>query len=213
MISLITKKHRAGFTLLELMVSVAIISLITGITLYNQKNFSDQVSLQNTVSDVELTVREAQSYSIAVREFAAGTGEFAVAYGASLILAGSGSSNTSYFSFVDRKVLNYKYDTPSVCLPGTDPDSECLKKNTLTGRNIISDICAIRSDLSEVCNGSVARVDISFKRPNPNAILVFMNPGGNETQSGSIGARIKFTSPSGVVSSLYVYTSGQIAVQ
>ncbi len=207
----LTKKQNTGFTLIELIVSIGIISLITGVVLYKQKGFSDQLSVLNTASDIELVIREAQSYSIAVREFAASSDEFTVAYGISANLRNNGSSNTSYLSFVDRGALNNYYDTPTACTPG--PTSECLQRNNLSGQNTISDICVIRKN-NQSCGNSIARLDISFQRPSPNAILTFFNAGGNPTpQPQAIGARIELTSPAGITKNVYIYTSGQIAVQ
>lgn len=203
---------KEGFTLVELLISIAIIGSITGIVIYNQGKYSDNLALTNTTTNIELILREAQSYSIAVREFAATTDEFNVAYGTSFNIGNSGSSNTSFLSFVDRGTLNGYYDTPTTCLPGSS--SECLLRNNLTGKNIISDLCVLQANNQKTCKPSVARLDISFLRPNPNAIITFFNAGGNTVSfSNSEGARIEVTSPSGAVQNINIYNNGQISIQ
>ena len=118
----ISSKHKravtlfsAGFTLIELMVSVAVIALVTAVIVYNQGDFSDKISLVNTASDIELQIREAQVYGVSVREFQPSSNEFNFAYGVSINLnAFAGTLGpTSYVSFIDRVTKDARYATPA----------------------------------------------------------------------------------------------------
>ena len=64
-----TKKTviNAGFTLIELMVVIAIFTLITTIALFDQGKMNSNVLLTNLAYDIALSVRQAQSYGIGVK--------------------------------------------------------------------------------------------------------------------------------------------------
>jgi prepilin-type N-terminal cleavage/methylation domain-containing protein len=208
-------KNHKGFTLIELLVSVAIIGMITAVIMFNQSSFSDRLALSNTVSDIELEIRQSQVYGVSVREFASTPGEFTLAYGASFIIGGTGSSNSSFISFADKKnpTANGYYDTPTAtCTP--DAMTECLRRTNFTHGNIITKLCVIQSNGASECSPSVGRIDITFLRPNPDARIAFFNSAGTQiSYPNHLGARIELRSPKGVFSSVVVSTAGQISVE
>lgn len=204
-------KSRA-FTLIELLISLAIIALITGAVVFNQSDYSDRLSLSNAANDMVLDIRQAQIYGVSVREFAPGTSEFNLAYGISFNIGNPGSSNTSYILFADRAPSNGYYDTPLTCLPGAL--SECLDRSTLTRGNTITNLCVVKNDNSTQCAPSPGRIDITFLRPNPNANIIFFNNAGNQVSFGNYkGAKIELTSPHGLKKYVYIYTTGQVSIQ
>jgi len=202
----------SGFTLVELLVSVSIIGIITSVVVFNQQDFTDQVSLTNTTSEISLQVREAQTYGVSVREFNTGTAEFNLGYGVSFNLNNSpGSSNSSYIYFADRPGTdnNGIFDTPGFCFPGSG--SECLNRLFLSRGNTITALCAYLSD--NTCR-TVARMDITFFRPYPNARVIFFNNGGFIVPFPTAkGGKIEVTTPTGKVQNVVVYTTGQIAIE
>jgi prepilin-type N-terminal cleavage/methylation domain-containing protein len=204
------KVLHGGFTIIELIVSISIISVITAVFIFNQRNYADAILLQNSANDLELQIREAQVYGISVREFSSGGGEFTAGYGVSINVSAptGGDGGLSAISFADRVTGtgNGSYDTPLVCAPG--PTSECIEKVIISRGNYVSGICVIQSD--NTCNTTVSRMDISFLRPNPNAKMVFFQGDTPTLYSGYIGARITMTSPKGLIRYLYIYTTGQI---
>ncbi len=205
------KRATRGFTLVELLISVSIMGLITGIVVFNQGEFSDNIALSNVVNEMELQIREAQVYGTGVREFSPGTNEFDAAYGVSFNIGSAGASNSSYISFADRGLQNGYFNTPASCQPG--PSSECIRVHNLTRNNIITDLCVIQSNNSTVCNPTVARVDITFNRPDPVAKIKFFNASGGVTNFvNHRGAQIEITSPKNKVMTIQVYTTGQIAI-
>jgi prepilin-type N-terminal cleavage/methylation domain-containing protein len=210
--AMIHMRNQKGFTLIELLIVISIIGIITGIVVFNQSGFADQISLSNTASEIDTIVREAQVYGVGVREFAPNTSEFALAYGASFNLGLQGSSNTSFIQFADRGTRNGAYDTPAACQPGTT--SECLGRYNLTRGNTITRLCVIQAAGNEQCSPQVSRIDVTYVRPNPDARLVFYNSGGSQvTFPNHRGARVELTSPQGRVVNLYIYRTGQIAIQ
>lgn len=207
-----------GFTVIELLVSVGIIVLITSVIVFDQKDYNDQASLINTLTDIELGIRQAQTYGVGVREFSPGTNEFNVYYGAHFSLAaGQNSTNDSYIIFADRGVSpNSAYDgthdnTTKTC--SSTAGSECYIYYQITRNNIINSICAINSG-SETCAPTVAGVDIVFKRPDPAANFRFYNPAGASiTLPNAVGAKIEILSPNGRIKGIKVYKTGQVAIE
>jgi prepilin-type N-terminal cleavage/methylation domain-containing protein len=203
-----------GFTLIELLISISIIALLTGVAVFNQSDFSDQLALTNLTSEIDLQIREAQTYGVSVREFSPGTNNFNIAYGVSFNLGNPGSSNTSFFSFADLLPQNGYFDTPTSCEPG--PSSECLSRYNLTRGNTLTDMCVIEAGGGTVCKAGVGRIDIVFVRPNPTAKIALFNNSGsvvNTTYPGFKGVKFEFTSPQGKKQYIIVYTSGQVSIQ
>ena len=201
-----------GFTLVELLVSVSIIGIITSVVVFNQQDFTDQVSLSNTTSEISHQIREAQTYGVSVREFNTGTAEFNLGYGVSFNLNNTpGDSNSSYIYFADRPDTNNngRFDTPGICLPGSG--SECLSRVYLSRGNTFTNLCAFLADNSCL---SVARMDITFIRPYPNARVVFFNDAGAIMSLPTAqGGKVDITTSAGKVQKVVIYTTGQIAVE
>ena len=64
--NILTIKHPVskGFTLIELLISMGIIALLTGVVVFNQSDFSDQLALSNLTNEIDIQIREAQTYGI-----------------------------------------------------------------------------------------------------------------------------------------------------
>jgi len=204
-----------GFTLLELLVSLAIIGMITAVVVFNQGDFSDQVSLGNVANEMDIQIREAQIYGTSVKELYLNSNLFSYAYGVSFNLNSNGN-NYSYVTFADVDKDNF-YDFTSwiTCTP-TGASGECVKINQLGRNNTIQDICVIDSNNTNQCKaqGAVGRIDIRFQRPNPTALLSFRNTSGNIiTFPNHKGVKIVLQSPKGSVKNILVYTTGQVSIQ
>ncbi|MDP2651722.1 MAG: type II secretion system protein, partial [bacterium] len=61
------KTQSSGFTLVELMVVLAIIGVVMSIVLTNQGSFNKTLILQNTTYDIALTLRNAETYGLGSR--------------------------------------------------------------------------------------------------------------------------------------------------
>lgn len=204
-----SKHHSRGFTLIELLISISIMTIIVTVIMLNQRNYTDVAILRNTADVLGITLSEAQAYGIAVREREIGSADFASAYGISLTLLESGAQ-TGYIFFADRN-NNLVYDNGWSC--PADGSSECKEKIIFPGGAYVESFCILRSSGGDICN-NVSRVDISFRRPEPEARLKFFNNGGNEYTPANInGAQIILRSPSGLTRQVKIYTTGQISVQ
>lgn len=198
-----------GFSLVELIVTIGIVSVILTIIVSNQSKYADIAALGNLADEIGLTLSQAQSYGIAVRELSPGSDDFSAAYGLSMSLLPSGS-NTSYLFFADRNA-NHAYDGDWTCATGGA--SECLDKKQILRGHYIDTICVVPTSGAEECSG-IGRVDMSFVRPHTEAQIVFFDTSGSlYTPSSLKGAHVTFKSPTGISRSVVVYQSGQISVQ
>ena len=202
------KTHR-GFTLVELVMSLGIITIILTLVLSNQSKYTDGTALTSLADDIGLSLSQAQIYGVSVKEFSPGSNEFNSAYGVEFNLTDSGS-NDAYISFADRGSRNFQYDDGWACPIGGS--SECLSKTTITRGNMITALCSITANNQESCN--IGRIDVIFVRPLTNANFTFFNSAGNKfTVPNARGARIMLESSSGATRSVVVYTTGQISIQ
>ena len=193
---------------MELLVSIAIVSVILTVVVSNQSTYTDGAALTNLADEISSTISQAQAYGIGVREFSPGSSEFSASFGLTFSLLGSGS-NTAYLSFADRNG-NKIYDEDWSCPVGGT--SECREKVSIARGNYIESLCVVFIPGPDICN--VGRVDISFARPSTEAQILFFNTGGESfSPAGRKGAKVVLKSPSGLTRSVVVYTTGQVSVQ
>ncbi|MDO8471011.1 MAG: prepilin-type N-terminal cleavage/methylation domain-containing protein [bacterium] len=201
-------KDNQGFTLTELLVSIAIVSVILAVVVSSQSTYTDGVALTNLADEISSTISQAQSYGIGVREFSPSSSEFSASYGLTFSLLASGSDK-DYLSFADRngdKIYNGDWSCP---IGGA---SECREKVSITRGNHIESLCVIRTSGADICE--VGRADISFARPSTEAQILFFNLGGLPfNPAGQKGARVVLKSPSGSTRSIIIYKTGQVSVQ
>lgn len=187
-----TRRRRArGFTLMELLVVTGIVVIISAIMLANHAAFGGSITLRNLAYDIALSLREAQTYGISVRQF---QGDFSAGYGVHIRL----SSPTEYILFADGVTQNSVYDA-----------GELVRSASIAGGFHIADVCIVPAgQSSELCAGDgVTQVDITFVRPEPDAHIRYN--GTTAAQS----ARIVLQSPRGDQKNVIVETAGQISVQ
>ncbi len=181
---------RRGFTLIELVVTIGIMALITGVTLANHSKFGGQVMLRNLAYELALAVREAQTYGVSVRKTNSAS-NFDAGYGIYFNL----STPKEYSIFIDS--------TPDGLL--TNTLEEVTKYNIGRGYEV-SSLCLVENSGS--CT-PVNRIDILFKRPEPDAII---RGNGAENKIYS-RAEIVLKSPRNDTMKVVVEVSGQISVE
>lgn len=160
-------KKNKGFTLVELVVAVAIFAFMTALLLAKYGTFNQSVLLTNLAYDIALVIRNAQSYGLNVKSVPVVNGtnysnDFSKPYGVRLSISTTGTpaANTQVLLFADLN-QNERYDT-----------GETISTYYLKRGNTISVLCGGPTGL---CNNSLTSVDIVFKRPDPNAIMTGRN--------------------------------------
>jgi len=191
----------SGFTLVELAVSVSIVSLIMLVVLFTYSSFNDNLALSAAGQEVASAVRQAQTYGLSVREVTAGGGQFTSAYG---IYFDPRNDSTHYYIFVDKDG-DGKYDQGNGCGRG---NTECVERGILRNNVIISSIC----DASRCPPPEARTLNITFLRPNPDATISFVNSGG-AIVGNSLTGKVRLLSPKGKALTVTVESTGQISVQ
>lgn len=182
------KINTKGMTLIELLVVMAIITILTGITIFDHNSFRSAISTQNLANDIALSIRKAQSYAIGVRS----DSSFAVknGYGISFVTKNSdgnplSGSNKSFIIFADVS-LDKKYtftDTneEKKCNITPTDTNECKEILSINGNDKISAIYYLNSSGTKVKEANNnGRLDIFFNRPNPDALFCY-RPDGNDS--------------------------------
>jgi prepilin-type N-terminal cleavage/methylation domain-containing protein len=198
--TLVQKKSNAGFTLVELMVSLAIMVIILAVVSVNYRKFDSGMTLTNLAYDVGLSIRKAQTYGLSVRGVAVNsTQSFQYPYGIHF----DNSSPKSYFIFADMND-NQVYDS------GTDTKVDSY---TIKGPFSITSLCVLDSSDNPTCGG-YSNFDISFERPNPDATMCRYNVITSK-QCNPVGVLIKVSSTQDTASvkHIIVRPTGQISVK
>ncbi len=210
-------RFRRGFTLVELMMVLGIISIISIVVIINQNSFNKTIILANTAYDVALSLRSAQTYGLTSR--VAGT-SVNTGYGLNFQKA----RQNSFTFFADT------YPAPStlsVCHFTNDPSGPDARPGNCTyesaqgekvvdyalGNGItISDFCANPGgswSCAYANGGGLSSLDIVFARPNPDP---FISVNGTYSDvSPATGACIAVTSPQGGAHFVSIAASGQIS--
>src|SRR3990167_8698547 len=65
----VLQRQKQGFSLVEMVVALAVMVIVIAMTLANFPKLRDQIALTIATRELALSIRKAQSYAIAVREF------------------------------------------------------------------------------------------------------------------------------------------------
>ena len=199
---------KAGFTLVELLVVIVIMSLITLVMLNKQSKFDSSTIMRSLTYSIALSVRQAQVYGISVKPTAPTSGNFASSHGLYFDSAVPGS----YILFADVNNDN-QYNAG-------DTVDQLLKLN---GNFAISEFCAI-SAAHKRCSGpdgdanTISTMDVMFKRPNPDAIIyAYQTSGMNQVLiPGDLpysSAYVQIQANDGTKRSIRIYSTGQVSVE
>ncbi|MDB5244414.1 MAG: hypothetical protein JWN18_284 [Parcubacteria group bacterium] len=181
-----------GFTILELLVVLGIITVITAVAITSQSSFNKSLVLSNTAYDLALSIRSAQTFGIGSRLTTPGVGGVSNAgYGIYIKKNGLQSTPiTTYTIFADISPACAGGSLPN-CKPGNgiyDGSDPIIQTFTLGNGVKISDFCVY--DGSPHCawssGSSASSVDIVFTRPNADPVIKSDATGGNSEQKAYI---------------------------
>jgi prepilin-type N-terminal cleavage/methylation domain-containing protein len=155
------KQFCKGFTILELVISIAIFAIMSALLLARYGTFNQGILLDNLAYDIALTIRNAQSYGLNVRSSSRTANLFDKPYGVHFDI----NDPTHFIFFVDTG--GYGVYNPNIYLDNDGNPDQILSKTTITRGSKISALCV------NGCSAGtpVTSVDITFKRPDPNAII------------------------------------------
>lgn len=202
-----------GFTLLELIISLAIFAVMTALVVAKYGNFNQSTLLTDTAYDVAFVLREAQTYGVSVRNADAGYGnDFSGSYGVDFVPNGvsgnaCGSSPTVITLFA-----------------GSCSGSTNISSYTLVRGATVASVCAANGGPSSCSGGGsgggsgpspspvpVTGLEVIFHRPNPDAEICASD--GDSWSCNYTFASITLVSSDGSDSrTVTVRQTGQISV-
>jgi prepilin-type N-terminal cleavage/methylation domain-containing protein len=182
---------QAGFTLLELIVVMTISTIIMTTLVIQQSKWNDSLIVSTQAYEMALMIRQAQIYSLGVREDTAGSGDkFNIGYGVYF-----DNDATRYIYFADRDG-DKKYGS-----------GEEVETKIFTRGVTIKDICGN----TKCMGGSFQQANIVFLRPDPKANILLCNAGGVKQDDPPVTIRLQ--SPGGKFASVKVEANGQVSIQ
>jgi len=210
---------KGGFTLIELISSIAVFTIVTGVILYNYSQFNSNVLITNYAYDVALTIRQAQVFGVAVHvrqgsNLNGSAGDFGESYG---VHFSSLPPNNSFIFFAD---LNIPGHTPNIydADAATPANDESLEIHSLPGSYVFKNFCVVAKGASAYqCSDAAAAagitpiqfLDISFTRPEPDAHIKTNDPASTSAEIYR-QATICLQSPLGKRRQVVVESTGQI---
>jgi prepilin-type N-terminal cleavage/methylation domain-containing protein len=204
----VLSKKPKGFTLVEMLVVLAIIVLITAVVITGQTSYNRSLLLTDTAYTVAYSVRQAQSLGLASRGISSVTN---AGYGVRF------AGPTSYIVFGDTGGDDDLSLT--ICPVGTagtpdakpgncryDSTDSIVQTYTLSRGFTIRNICG-KTTVGGTCT-PVPALDVVFMRPETRAILI--GPAPNQS---FVCAQLDVTSPTGnVIRRVRVSQLGEISV-
>jgi Tfp pilus assembly protein FimT len=203
-----SKLKNAGFTVVELLVTIAIVVLVTGLIMIQYSAFNNSVLLKNQAYLTAFDIREAQTLAVSVKGQG---GQFREEYGIHFTV--DGQSPDSYILFQDNdsngEYYPVRYDageevgTPYMVDPRFVIVNLCATNGS--GRTCYADDPATSN---ETVDATLRSITTSFRRPNFDA--AFYSP----SKSNITSIEIKLGTPNGDIErTVLVYQTGQISVE
>lgn len=221
-------KKNKGFTLVELIVVIAIMLMMSAIILFNYAGFNSSVSLDNLSQDIALSIRKAQMSAVSVKSIIdANTTNtiFPSGFGVHFETGANNNGtpeggNKSFIFFADIDNVNpaeKRYDQIS---PTCDPSNlsssnECMDIMNIKSSDEISEICIKKSGEDLFCPpfNQNPKLDIIFTRPNLDAKFCFTSSPNSSCESNVSFATIRIQSSRiNKSKEITVQSTGQISV-
>ncbi|MEK7099515.1 MAG: prepilin-type N-terminal cleavage/methylation domain-containing protein [Patescibacteria group bacterium] len=207
-----------GFTIVEMIVVLAIIVIVTSIAITGQSTFSRSLLLTDTAYTIAFSVREAQTLGLSSRVFS------------SIQNAGYGirfsvGAPTSYIEYSDILPVSPGTTQGGLCTghtvssgpdahPGNclyDSATEMVRTYSLNRGYYISRICGTAVGGTQKCSGEdFDTVDIVFMRPSTNAVILGLK---NSSLINLTDLTVHLSSPDNAAERcIYISKVGQVGV-
>ncbi len=193
-----------GFTLIELVVCIAIFAMMTALVVAKYGNFNQSVLLTDLAYDVAVTIRTAQTFGLSVQSTQTGTNPFNYSYGVDFCASASGCSAGS-IQIANNQIVLFTDTNGNGTYDQTDSQQSIY---TLTRGAVISGFCFTDSCTAPLVGAT--RLDVVFKRPNPDAV---MNRYRGSWASAGNYAGIIITGTDKSTRTIIVRSTGQVSVQ
>lgn len=212
-VALARASAKRGFTLIEMLMVLAIMVILTTVVMTSQSGFNQSILLTNSAYDLAIALRQAESYGISSKSFLyGGAANTNVGYGIYV----SNMPTGSYTFFADR------YGGVVSAAPDAKPgdglyesaQGETVAQYTFTrGVNIARFCGTVTASHTVSCSTdsgiSNAAVHIVFTRPNTDAVLTAQFNGSTYPLSS---ATLYLVSPQGGSRCVTVSNVGEISV-
>jgi prepilin-type N-terminal cleavage/methylation domain-containing protein len=202
------KQNKRGFTLFEVLVSVAIFTILTTSILVKNGQFKNSTLTSNLAAELGLVVRKAQSYGIGVRGSNSQTS-----------VANASKYYGIYLKYADdSSVIMFRdgnSNSDGVYQVGSDDVQDVFRLNgdyQIDGYSV-KDLATGNVIAGGPVGGSLAsEVSVSFRRPDPSAKIFYVR-NGISIEASEVTIRVRMRKSGSKVASLTIYSTGQIYVQ
>ena len=220
-----TKNLKAGMTSIELVVVFSIFAALAATVLFNYREFSTNIKLQNLAQDIALQIRQAQNRSVSGSYPNLNSAQVAPdinwtpSYG--LYFSTQENLNNQFVLFFDRNNSAISDPQPfnfgdrqipqnDIDCDETDTNSECLDIIQITTGERITDICLDEFSYGNGDCDSAEDIHIVFSRPLNRAYISYT---GMPQDVFISDASLYVTSVDGLSSVVRVTATGQIIVE
>jgi prepilin-type N-terminal cleavage/methylation domain-containing protein len=185
-------KNKKGYTLLELIVVIAIFSMVTSSLVMNYRGSTRAVLLNTLAHRIVSEFRQAQTYALGNVDK---TSNF-LPYGVF-----ASTNNTSSIIFFGDTSKNKKYEAGELV--------ETLRFNT---GNVITKLCVnMKKDGRDPSNcTSVTELHVTYTRPYPEPTIV---PTPSVAGAPYADAEIIISTGTGITKTIVVWMTGQLAIE
>ena len=194
--------NQRGFSLIELMVAVGILTLINIMIFASYPEFSQKMALKRTSEEVALIARQAQAYALGIKRPVSSGDDY---YGFGIHFGKSDSKSLILFADSDS---DKTYDKGDGC---GGANTECFQEFKISTGDYVSELQACDSvSCQSVGNGGL---DIVYPRAT---FMASISAGGDVCGSCSY-AKVTIQSPRGNEEKnkkyINIWISGQISVE
>ena len=236
-------QNKSGMTAIELVVVMGIFAAISSTVLFNYRDFSSNIALQNLAQDIALQIKQAQTDAVSGKiptfpsTFTQSSNPFLVpldwtpSYGIAFDINMPNNNftlgNTGFVYYfnagntpgVDRDYREFVDAPYDGCGSAAGSDSECLQEIRITSGDYIDLICFDFIEIDDTCSSGTNASDlsnqvfISFTRPRGNAIIL---DGGQD--DGGVSAihsnvYLRLASVTGARKFVAVWSTGYISIR